>query len=428
MRRSLVLLVAMLAACNGATDATTTTTGAAATSTAAPQTLIPGALISVDPATLVPYEDAQPVLVGVSHEGVVSPNGRWAAIRTDQTGDRGYRISILDVNSSLVVADVEGSGDGLQVDDEGRAVWFDEGRLLQMEITSEQAPIEAPESPSYLAETLSLLPDGRIGYLIGPEEERGAVSVVVVDGEQTSIHEVAQVTSGPAGAGDPASPDGEKPVPDVAWDGDNDRAIVISPDEDELVVVDLETGETSEHQFAASGPPGSEGAQRDSYLTTDGSTLFIATGLLELTSDGDSWEAIVSAQQLVAVDTSDWSSSLVAGQADTVYPSPDGSLLATTGAERISDSEGNDERSQSPVFLVDTSTGDLLVGFEGRSGTIVEVQFSADGSEMYVVSEGPEGTNIDIIDVPSQQLAGSLGFQRISLIGGAGLLSFHLTD
>jgi hypothetical protein len=428
MRRSLLLLVAVLAACSGTTDITTTTALPTGSSTAAPQTLIPGALISVDPATLVPFEDAQPVLVGVSHQGVASPNGRWVAIRTDQTGDRGYRISILDVHSSLVVADVEGSGDGLQIDDEGRAVWFEAGRPVQLEITSEQTPIDAPETPSYLSDTLSILPDGRIGYLLGPEDERGAISVVVVDGEQTTVHEVGQVISGPVETDGPSLPQRAMLVPEVVWDGDNDRAIVISPDEDALVVVDLETGETTEHQFATGGSPENAGAQRDSYLTTDGSMLYIATGLLEVTSEGNTWEAVESAQQLAAIDTADWSSRLVAAQADAVYPSPDGTVLATTGAESISDSEGGAQRSQSPVFLVDTSTGEPLVGFEGRSGAIGEVQFSAAGSEMYVISEGPEGTNIDIIDVASQQLAGSLGFQRISLVGRAGLLSFHLTD
>lgn len=426
MRRPVVLLVVLLAACNGTEEATsTTTTVPAASTTAAPQALIPGALIPADPATLVPFEDAEPVVVGVSHGGVVSPGGRWAAIRTEQTEDRGHRISIIDLNSLLVVADQEGSGDGLQIDDSGRAVWFEAGELRQLEITSEMPPIEAPPAPSYFADTLAVLPDGRIGYLSGPDDERGIVSVVVIEDGRSTVHDVEQVMAGPVEANRPQR---EMLVPDVAWDAGNDRAIVISPDEDDLVVVDLETGQTTGHRFTGGGSPAGGGALRDSHVTADGSTLFIATSLLEVVTDGDTWEAVESAQQLVVMDTSDWSSRLVAARADSVHPSPDGSIVATTGAQLEYDSGGGEERSQSPVFLVDTATGDPLVGFEGRSGTIVDVQFSADGAEMYVISEGPEGTNIDIIDVASQQLAGSLGFQRISLIGRAGLLSFHLAE
>jgi hypothetical protein len=428
MRRSALFLLLLVVGCIGSTNTSTTTTGPSTSSTARPQTLIPGGLIQADPATLVPFEDATPIVIGLSHDGVVSGEGRWAGIRTEQSGDRGALISIVDLDSMLVVADQEGSGQGLQVGDDGKAVWFQEDTLIQLTITSDETPVEAPATPSYLSDTLSIFPDGRLGYLTGPADEIGVVSLVIVDGAGATVHELGDVTSGPVVPDDPSLPHRAFLMPDVAWDVANNRAMVISADEDSLVVVDLDTGETSEHGFAAGRSPGTESARRDSYLSPDGSTLFVATGLLEVSSRGDAWNSVASAQRLVVVDTSDWSSRLVGANADAVHPSPRGSMIATTGSDVTLDSEGTEDRSQSPVFLIDTATGEPLVGFEGRAGTIVDVQFSNDGAEMYVISEGSDGTNIDIVDVASEQLAGSLGFSRISLIGEAGLLSFHPSD
>jgi hypothetical protein len=99
--------------------------------------------------------------------------------------------------------------------------------------------------------------------------------------------------------------------------------------------------------------------------------------------------------------------------------------MATAGATINTDSEGGTEQAQEPVYLIDASTGEPLVGFEGRSGTISDIQYSSDSSELYVISEGSEGTNIDIVDVALEGLAGSLGFERISLVGEAGLIAFH---
>lgn len=425
MRRPLVSLLVLVAACSGATDTSTTTSEPPPTTTASPPTLIPGGLIPADPATLVPFEDAVPVLLGNSHQGVVAPGGRWAAVQTEQSGESNPLISIIDLNSLIVVADQEGSGEGLQVGDDGSAVWFEDGQLHRLEITSQETTVDSPSAPPYFVDTLSTLSDGRVGYLSGPVDQQGPVSVVVVDDDAITIHELSQIAAGPVAPADAPGAHRGVSLPDVAWDVTNNRAMVISADDDSFVVVDLESGATTEHEFATGGPS-PRGAARNAYATDDGSTLFVATKSLDSSPDGTG--SVESAEQLVVIDTSDWSSRLVSVTADTIYPSPGGSVIATSGAEVAVDAESNEERSQSPVFLVDTATGEPIVGFEGRSGEIVDVQFSNDGAEMYVISEGTEGTNIDIVDVASEQLAGSLGFARISLIGEAGLISFHMGD
>lgn len=421
MARTLLAMVLVVAACSG--TSAPTTSEAVTTTSSGTQTLIPGALIPADPATLVPFEDAEPVALGSDHHGVVSPNRRWAAVASGQPGGES-QVNVIDLESLETVARESGSGAGLAVDDTGTAAWFDDGQLRLLPSETEESLVDLPAAPPYFSDTLSLFPDGRIGYLHGPEEERGVVSIVVMDGEDLTVHEVGQITAGEVDSDDSAAPSRDYQVPAVAWDVDNDRAIVILPDEDGLVVVDLADGSTEEHEFATAGSPGELITTRDAHLTGDG-TLFIATGLLELGADAEDRESSESAQQLVAVDTGDWSSRLIPVNGWSLFPSPDGSVMATAGATINTDSEGGTEQAQEPVYLIDASTGEPLVGFEGRSGTISDIQYSSDSSELYVISEGSEGTNIDIVDVALEGLAGSLGFERISLVGEAGLIAFH---
>lgn len=420
MARTLFTLALVVAACSG--SAAPATTEAVTTTSPGPQTLIPGGLIPADPATLVPFEDAQPVVLGSSHQGVVSPNRRWAAVASEQPGG-GSHVNVIDLESLEAVARGSGSGAGLAVDDTGMAAWFDDGQLRLLGAGMEQAVVELPVAPPYFSETLAIFPDGRIAYLHGPEDERGVVSIVVRDGDDVTVHEIGGVTAGTAPIDDPDLPR-DYHVPDVAWDPGNDRAIVILADEDRLIVVDLRDGSTEEHGFAAGGSRHDLSTERNTHLAGSG-TLFVATRQLEISEDADGWRSTESAQQLVAVDTGDWTSRLLPVNAWSVFSSPDGSVLATTGATVSSDSEGGSRRSQEPVYLIDPSTGEPLVGFEGRSGAIFDIQYSSDSSEIYVISEGPEGTNIDIVDLALEGLAGSLAFERITLVGEAGLIAFH---
>jgi len=430
MRRVLLLVIsAFVVACTGAGEPTTTAppTSLAPSATSTPgarPSIVIGGLILADPATLIPVENAAPIVTAGWHSGVVSPNRFWAAVRSGDDDEASRSISIVDLQTMSIVAAAEGFGEGLTIGDAGVAYYFESGELNQLgPDTAGPVPGGPPLTPTYLASTLEILPDGRLAYLTGVEDQLGPVSIVVIE-DGVTVHEIGTVTSGPVPAGDPTVPHRDFLVPEVAWDHRRDRALVISAAEDMLVVTDLVSGNMTEHGFAAGGSPGDGGAGRDAFLSNDGSTLFVATRLLEVTSDGGDWEAVDAGQQLAVVDTSDWTIRLVPVDAWALAPAPDGGLLATVGAEITSNGAGTSTTRQSPVYLVDTVTGEPLVGFEGRSGTIVDVQFSAAGAEMYVRSFD-ETTTIDIVDIATRELVGSVGYTRISLIGEAGLMAFH---
>ncbi len=429
MRRSLIsVLTLALAACSAGTVTTTTTTTTttsdpfATTTTRAPQLLVPGGLIAVDPATLVPYEDAEPIIVGTSHHGTVSSNGTWVAVAS--ASEDGDVVIVITGDDRDVVSQTPGSGEGLYVDDEGLAVWFDEGRLRSSATDAPWQDLELPGPvPPALTDSLEVFADGRIAYAISPDDGPGPISLVLVNEASHSELVIQGVDAGPLSVSDLPVPDFLAPA--VVWDPARNRAILVSATANEVAVVDLGSGETVIHHFDADALP-DWGVGRDAFLTTDSETLLIATRVLELAGGEADWEAHEYAGDLVLVDTADWATTETTQSIWTLSPSRDATSVAGTGASVTWSQSGDAETLQSPVYLIDGTDGEVLVGFEGRSGTIDEVQFSGDGAEMYVMSESEDGTNIDIIDVATQQLAGSLGFNRISLIGGAGLMAFHL--
>ena len=423
-----VFVVSLTTAC-AESPAVTTTTAPSATTAPAPPTLELGGLVPADPATLVPYEEAESLVVGDRHDGAVSPNGLWAVVRT--TGDEATTELTLIELDGLVSTPIEGDDIGLGpvVDDTGLAHFFVAGKLNWAGPDGTGVIETAPSAPDHLTDTLTDLGDGRVAYLTGPETERGPISVVIVAGDSVTVHEIAGVTAGPQTSADPDLPHRELVVPAVAFDGGNDLAMIVAADEDVIVVVDLVTGAATEHIFTSAPWPDDEPAERDLFISDDGSTLFVATSHLLIEQSGDGWETTESAHPLVVVDTGDWTSRAIESViASNVYPSPDKSIIATSGAETVTESDGHTETTQSPVYVIEIATSEPLVGFEGRSGTIEDVQFSGDGGEMYVLSTGEDAMNIDIVDIAVLELAGSVGFTRMSLVGEAGLMAFHLTE
>jgi hypothetical protein len=415
---TVVTLVIALVACGGGETPPTTTVSGATTDPDAPSLEL-GGLVPADPATLIPLEDASTIVSGEGHIGVVAPDRRWALVRSTREDPLAAAISVIDVPDEALAYSSEGTvAPGMTISDEGIAHYFDEGRLTRLGpegvVTVDSAPVAAPAFSGTLAD----LGDGRLGYLTAPGEGVGPVLLVVVAGDDVTVHEVEGVEGGQTSSA--------AVVPAVVFDAAADRAIVVSAEADTLVVVDLIAGHMSEHPFTGEPGLGDEPATRDVVISDDGARLFIATSSSESTGEGGQRTAVETASSLVVVETVDWASRALDVPAWAVTPSPTGDVVATTGGVKTLSADGSTEIDQAPVYVVDVAQGEPVVGFEGRSGTIYDLQFSADGAEMYVLSEADEGTNIDIVDMATLQLAGSVAFNRISLVGEAGLMAFHL--
>ncbi len=424
VNRLLVALALLLVACETTAVSTTTTstTVVEATTTTAGAQLVDGGLVPTDPPTLVPLQNAEPVVVGLAHRGVVSPSGRWAAIVTAVgSGPVGAKLSIVDLTSLEVMAAADVDPSSVVVNDDGRAFFFVDSALTTLGIDGVLAAVDAPDSPFFLQPTLADLGEGRVGYLSASESERSNVDVVVAaDSGVVSLFGVARA-AGP-GVADDRLPHRANVVPAVAWT--SETAYVVSAETNAMTVVDLATGAQADTEFIGSDEPFENPVQRSAWAAPTG-LLFIATSALEVVDRETDWTATETPQQLVVVDLDDGSSATQDVTLSTLYPSRDGSTLTGIGLTAAWNSAGENTTSQGPVFLLDTETGEPIVGFEGNSGDIVEVQYSPDVGEIYVMSMSELGTNIDVVDTATRSLAGNVAFTSISLIGHAALMAFH---
>lgn len=389
--------------------------------------MIDGGLVQADPATLVPYEDSEALVVSAWHDGAASANGRWVAVVSDFESKGTNQINIVDMSVPRVVATTKGSGDGIYVSEEGLALWFDDGRPVGLTPGGQGRQwVLAPTTNPALYGTLTVFGDGRIAYLAGSEDSLEPVDIVMItDGDAEVLP--LEVMSGPTQAAGTALPTQDWSAPAVAWDQPRNRALVVSSFANEVTEVSLGDSEQAVHEFESSHQPRfpDHSVAREAYVTGDGTTLLIASRILEVEGDTENWRARDYAADIIIVDIDDWSSQAVSHSVSTLVVSPDMEHVAGLGSSISWDSDGNTERLDSPVYLFDGQTGQPLVGFQGRSGDIVDAGFAAEGAYLYVTSDDGSVDNIDIISVPTQTLVGSLGFTGISLIEEAGLIAFH---
>jgi hypothetical protein len=215
----------------------------------------------------------------------------------------------------------------------------------------------------------------------------------------------------------------------------------VSADSNSVVVVDLETGSSTGHDWtnatglwgrirfgmAAARAKGIDtGSRREAFLAEDGTSLFIATATSEMSGGtGDRWTATSRAEDLLVVDMTTWVATALDAPAWHLAPSPDGTRIIATAAVITSQSSGKSTVDAGPVHVVDTATAEVIGEFQATTGLLANVQWSPDRDVFYMVTSGDQET-IDIVDLAFGQVVGSVAFREISLIGEAGLMAFHL--
>lgn len=424
--RALLVIALLTAACTSDGEATSTTadtgptTTVATTATTRPQ-LVDGGLVLADPATLIPFEDAEPIIVGMDHRGTVSQDLSRTVVQTSLS-DGSFLVSVLETNSWEVLSsvDVDVEPQLLTVDDAGAAYWLGGpagGDLLVLEPGADAPRLVTSDLLGGFdpyGDQIETLADGGLG-LVGSHTtgDGDVVSVVILspDGEMT-VHDLPALETRTDINGD------EYPVrPDYAWDTTNNRVLVVEATRDVVNELDLESGDIDQHPWDGIGPA----TQRDVVLSPDGARLFVASAGEETKDDG----LARSPQDLVVLDTVDWASGEIVDIAvDHLYPSPDNQTLLAQGAEVTTTATGTEARP-SPVYLLDMTTAEVSVGFQVSDSVESPAQYSADGAFAYLATDEDGAETYAILDVTIQELVGTAGFNRFSLIGPAALVAFH---
>ena len=453
------MLTLLIAACSNTTATTTTsqapTTSAVLRTTTTKPPLVDGGLIPVEPATLIPLQGAQPILVADWFSGVVSPGRTFSAVRSLTTDNEQLRMSLVEVATNTVLANVElphGIWDDPVVTDDGVAYWLsgDQGlTLYQLGAGDDEPGVLYTDFPSTFSSVdLNVLDDGRLGVFGARFDEKpGGLATLILIAADASTHEEIPLENVIAGYSNEHDPDATIQVFEFAgnatvWDDERDRFFLVEAARDLVTEVDLATNEVFEHPFfppetflnrlwtfitpvaRAKGPVA--GTAREGVLAPDGQRLFIATSITETEVEDTSWETTRSPEDLMVLDLNTWSVSVLDIAVDTLQASPNGLHLLAHGAEVTEGTTAGFEVRPSPVFVIDMSLPEVLLGFQTSDESAAEIQFSSDGGLVYISTWSQDAVTIDILDLGLLQLTGAVSFRELSLIGETGYMAFHL--
>jgi len=417
--------------------------------------LVDGGLIPIDPATLIPLQGAEPILVANWFSGVVSPGGTFSAIQSLITDSENLRMSLVEVDANAVLADVEiphGIWGDPVVADDGVVYWLsgEQGlTLYRLGPGFDQAEASYTDfPPNFISIDLNILSDGRIGVFGARHDENAAgVANLILIAADASSHEEIPLENVIAGYANEHDPDATIQVFEFAgnapvWDNKADRFFLVEAARDVVTEVNLTTNEVAEHPFLppvafldqlwtlitpvaqAKGPV--TGSAREAVLAPDGQSLFVATSVSETKVEDSSWETTRSPMDLMVLDVDTWEVSNLDIAVDTLEPSPDGFHLLARGAEVTEGTTAGLEVQPSPVYVINMSVPEVLLGFQTSDESAAEIQFSPDGELVYISTWSQDIVTIDILDLELLQLTGAVSFRELSLVGQAGYMAFHL--
>jgi hypothetical protein len=302
--------------------------------------------------------------------------------------------------------------------------------------------------PNFTSVNLNILTDGRIGVFgVRRDEHAAGVANLVLIAADASTHENIPLENVIAGYANEPDPDATIQVFEFAgnapvWDNESGRFLLVEAARDVVTEVNLTTNEVTEHPFSppvafldqlwtfitpvaqAKGPE--SGVTREAVLAPDGQSLFVATVLTETEVEDSSWETTRSPEDLIVIDVETWDVSNLDIAVDTLEPSPDGSHLLANGAEVTEGTTAGFEVQPSPVYVINMSAPEVLLGFQTSDESAAEIQFSADGELVYISTWSQDIVTIDILDLGLLQLTGAVSFRELSLVGQAGYMAFHL--
>jgi len=418
----------LVAACATEAETPTTTTGSGpttslVTSTTVRPQLVDGGLVAADPATLIPYEDSEPIIIGRDHTGTVSEDGSKTVVQT-LLSNGSYLVTVLETETWEFLASDEQQDEPqlLTVGDKGAAYWLTGGadpgiHLLGVGADSLYTlPDQLPKDFTAVGDSIELLDDnslGLFGHYHDPDVSGRLFAALIVSPDGTTVrHDLPAIDTEVEIDGEPF------PVlPDYAWDVESGRLLVVEATRDVVHVLDLESGVVTQHPWDGIGPA----THRDVVLSPNGSLLFVASANHEVKDNN----LVRTPQDLVVLDAVDWASGEVVDIAvDQLYPSSDNLTLLAQGAEVTSTVTETSARP-SPVYLLDMTTAEVSLGFQVSDTVESAVQYSADGAFAYLANDQDGAERYAILDVGGEELVGTAGFNRFSLIGPAGLVAFH---
>lgn len=366
-------------------------------------------LYRADPRTLEPVPGVEPLATGDSLWGSVSPNGRWVALNVwHDTTPESDMIRLIDITTGSTVAEVRVSAPkhSLEVDDIGTVYSLADPAGRRLEALSPgdaefRTLFDLPSEFTPWSSTV-LLTSNTLGWFGSEESGNAAIAVADLSTATVTVHELPTVSLSMASEvdmGDWVVSEFDQPA--VVWDSVRSRVLVVHADKPTVSVVDLASGDVVDRNWSrpsswadrlvayfnpvalAKGP--SAGTNRSAALSLDGETLYVATEVGEVVSNGaEDWHVEWRPRGIESVDTTTWqvvnSWDIPVGQ---VSMTPDGEFLLGSGVSRT-ESLTTAEYTGHPMVLIRTSDEEIAAELDLPLNDYAIVSYSVDGSYAYV--------------------------------------------
>jgi hypothetical protein len=423
-----------------AAESTTTTRPIPTTTIEVEQT----ALFRVDPMTLEPLPGFNPIPAGDYFWGSASENGHWLAGYANDEDGGVTEVRLVDVTNWEVVASWQPVGSGEPYVTDRGVVYYAQGgpswptlkRLrpgADDEVASDLPEGFSPSSPIHQQGPLIAV-FGTTGDWGLASEEPMIATVDLSSGVVTAI-ELPQVTYGPieeVDIGESWSPF-VGAYPGLVWDGG--RALIVHADRDVVTEVDLVGGEVTDHRFGpeasalgslfawlaspaqAGGMPMAD-STRSAQLSPDGRRLYVATRVGEaVVASEDDWYLGTQSIGLEVIDTETWARiDRLDAPIGEVHLSPDGTRLIGWGFTQ-EDRLSSTKFESHGVFVIDTTSLEVLAHHEGPDDWYYPISFSSDGRFGYLTT----WSETSIIDLASGEMIGNRSAAGFQVWGEAGV-------
>jgi hypothetical protein len=384
----------------------------------------------VDPRTLDPLPELDPIPMGGWSWGVSSPNGRWLALLFGNDSGLNEGVRLIDVPDWRVVGDwTQLSGSPMSVSDDGVIHTYlflaPHPQLVRIGVGVDQ-----PETVADLPSEFSPWDSPRLwqdrivltGQDFDPISGLSILTVISVDQSTGIIGETELPETGIGATELIDLGNGQTGVvdsfPALVWDEGNGRILVVHAIDDLVTAYDLDTGETTEHRFgpatdAGAPVPQNELNDADLWATTgrtavlgqNGMVLYVAGSVGGFVQTDDSPTSLTTPSGIMAVDTGTWEIvDRLEAPISVVFMSPDGRRLLATGyTEENSPTTYSVESSG--VYLIDPADLEVMAHHPPDRGEeyLGRMSFSQDGSLAYVTSYSTV-EQVDVIDLDSGEV------------------------
>jgi hypothetical protein len=396
----------------------------------------------VDPLTLEPIADFDPIPVGDWSWGISSEDGSWLALNVGHDNQNLTEMRLIDVDNWEVAATWFPSIDTpLHVTDDG-TVYVINGSPpnfhLSRLVPGETSPVVIADLPAQLYWYELHIQDGlalSFGLISPNSDNRGEAVIVTVElatGLVTEIPlpgiQVGTIGEVDIGEIEPAVFDAS---PAVIWDDDRSRVLIVHANQDIVTEVNFTTAEVAEHRYGneiSNSTPTADGpftsARRRAVLgRPNGRTLYVATAVDTFEVIDEGWTQTFISEGIKSIDTETWEVvDELEAPISELYLSSAGDRLLATG-QRYAYGPNTNESESFGFYVIDLDELEIVAHHGEDQPNLYYGSLTVNpGMRLGYVTSWDDQTNIDVVSLDTGDIVHTRRDPEIQFFPEAGVL------